>query len=129
MPILRKSCTKSGCSGGREGCRRCMFQNFVQDHILPYWHNHEHGPDQIKQEPRGHQTSASNVAWIIVNYSSTRVSWPLLALHDWEDWILVVRYSENNVTVEVGQLYLADTCAFLKAIPIPNLVVIAESII
>ena len=35
-----------------------------------------------EQEPRGHPTSASNVAWIIVNYSSTRVNWPLLALYD-----------------------------------------------
>ena len=42
------------------------------------------------------------IAWIIVNYSSTRVSWPLMALYDWEEWILVLRYSENNVTVEVG---------------------------
>ena len=36
-----------------------------------------------KQEPSGHPTSASNVAWIIVNHSSTIVSWPLLALYDW----------------------------------------------
>ena len=79
----------------------------------------------MEQEPRGHPTSASNVAWIIVNYSSTRVSWPLLALYDWEEWGLVLRYSENNVVVEVGQLYFADTCAFLKTIPIPNMVVIA----
>ena len=28
-----------------------------------------------QQEPHGHPTSASNVASIIVNYSSTRVSW------------------------------------------------------
>ena len=31
---MRKSCTKSGCSGGREGRRRCTFLNFVQAHIL-----------------------------------------------------------------------------------------------
>ena len=36
----------------------------------------------LKQEPCGHPTSASNVAWIIVNYSSTRVNWTLLALYD-----------------------------------------------
>ena len=79
----------------------------------------------IEQEPHGHPTSASDIAWIIVNYSSTRVSWPLLALYDWEECILVLRYSENNVTVEVRQLYFADTSAFLKTIPIPNLIVIA----
>ena len=28
----------------------------------------------VKQEPCGHPTSASNVEWIIVNYSSIRVS-------------------------------------------------------
>ena len=78
-----------------------------------------------QQEPRGHPTSASNVAWMIVNYSSTRVSWLLLALCDLEEWILVLRYSENNVTVDLGQLYFADTFSFLKTIPIPNLVVMA----
>ena len=51
----------------------------------------EKSSDPKKQEPRGHPTWASNVAWIIVNYSSTRVSWPLLALYDWEEWILVLR--------------------------------------
>ena len=78
-----------------------------------------------KQEPHGHPTSASNVAWMIVNYSSTRGSWRLLALCDLEEWILVLRYSENNVTVELGQLYFADTFSFPKTIPIPNLIVIA----
>ena len=79
----------------------------------------------LEQEPCGHATSASNVAWIIVNYSSTRVSWSFWLCMTGKEWILVPPYSENNVTVEVGQLYFADTCAFLKTIPIPNLVVIA----
>ena len=35
-----------------------------------------------KHEPSGHLTLASNVAWIIVNYSSTRVSWSPLAFYD-----------------------------------------------
>ena len=83
------------------------------------------GRQHYEQEPRGHPTSASNVAWMIVNYSSTRVSWLLLALCDLEEWILILRYSENNVTVELGQLYFADTFSFLKTIPIPNLVVTA----
>ena len=59
-----------------------------------------------EQEPSGHPTSASSVARIIVNYSSTRISWPLLALYDWEGTDSPFPYSENNVTVEVGQLNL-----------------------
>ena len=38
----------------------------------------------LKQGPSGHPTSASNVVWIIINYSSTRVSWGLLAFCVWE---------------------------------------------
>ena len=64
---------------------------------------HNPGQNIFEQEPCGHPTSASNVAWIIVNYSSTRVNWPLLALYDWEGVDSRPRYSENNVTVEVGQ--------------------------
>ena len=78
-----------------------------------------------KQEPSGHLTLASNVAWIIVNYSSTRVSWCFWLSMTGEEWILPSPSSENNVTVEVGQSNFAETCAFLKAVPTPNLVVIA----
>ena len=40
---------------------------------------------------------------LVVNYSSTRVNWPLLAFYDWEGADSPLPYSENNDTVEVGQ--------------------------
>ena len=36
---------------------------------------------------------------------------------------------ENNVTIELGQGNLAHNCVFLKATPMPNLVVIAQSMV
>ena len=53
----------------------------------------------MKQEPSGHPTSASNVAWVIVNYSSMGI----LAFYDRGKVDSPLPSSENNVTVEVGQ--------------------------
>ena len=60
-----------------------------------------------KQEASGHLTSASIVAWIIVNYSPIRVSWAFLAFCDRGGVDSPSPFSENNVIAEVGQLNLA----------------------
>ena len=57
----------------------CQFFNLIINNSMYYLLFVKYS----KQEPSGHPISASNVVWIIVNYSSTRVSWPLLAFYDW----------------------------------------------
>ena len=100
--------------------RNCINNSSNED--LKFIHQEtSQGKNFQEQEPCGHPTSTSSVGWIIVNYSYTRVSWPLWLCMTGEERILLPPYSENNVTVEVGQLNFA----FLKTIPIPNLVAIA----
>ena len=67
VPQFEKILVMWGVGGGGEGVLTVIFQTRGNE----------------KQEPSGHPTSASNVAWTIVNYSSTSVSWALLVFFAW----------------------------------------------
>ena len=65
------------------------FENIDLDELYAKLH---------KQEPSGHLTSSSNKAWVIVNCSSTRVSWAHLAFYDCEGVDSPSSSLGNNVT-------------------------------